>query len=214
MRRTLIKYGLLALVCAAVTAACYLVTIATHHQNMRDYRAPEGSVSVLNQAQLTAVNAKLDADGAFRVRRSDAQLYISGIDQPLRTLCFVMRDPLPADEYCQLFYARNGSGYSEQQSLTRILAADTNQVAFYLTDDVVYDGFRLDIDRSYVLEDILISSDVIAFEEVTHSGLMAEGRIAVPWNKLIWSFALLYAAGMSVLGAAHKRKNKDALPEA
>ncbi len=209
MRAGIIKKAiLLAAAAAALTAACYGLTLIFHSPGAEVKSLSAQAVSVLPQAQLRPVNASLRDGRAFRPEREDAQLYIEGVESETCALYLETEEPLPPQTYCQLFYSLDGEGLSGRASVEMLLPYSADLVAFTLPEARRYAFFRLDIDAPYTIRDLKTSPDAPPGSYYAYAELVGQGLVPVPWSRLLLGFALFFAGGLMLLPRKKRGKEK------
>ena len=208
VRQFLLRALCIALISAALVALSYGIAVWTHPEMVSVPVLPENAESVLSEASFRAVNASIDDGLAFRTKRADAQLYITGIARPVRTLCVQTREVFPSDVVCQLFYALPGEALSENRSVKLITGIASDQIVFALPGTAAYETFRLDIDRGYAIRDLLVSADTAEAQTVRYDDARRDGKISTPTGQLALGFGLLFLAGIAVSGKSRKREKK------
>lgn len=199
----------IALISAALVALSYGITVWTHPQTMTVRIMPQNAESVLSDVNFRAVNARIGGDRTFRTKQADAQLYMTGIDRPVRTLCLQTQEDFPSDVFCQLYYARSGEEIAEDRSVKLTSGVRADQIVFMLPEAAVYETFRLDIDRDYTIRDILISADAAEKQTVNYADARQAGQISTPIGQMALGFLLLFVAGITVTGKMKKQEAED-----
>ena len=198
-------WALLALLSPVLALSCLGLVYVLHPDSLDTLQIGQGAVSVMDDVSLEAVNAVIGQDGAFHPTDGDAQLYIRGCPSGISSLCVVLREPLPAETQCQLYYALEGERIAETNSTRRLLEIPEDRIVFRLPKKAVYPLLRLDIDRDYVLEDILISAKKASAESIPFSDALRDGRYTPPFAAAGTAFALFFCTGLMLM----KRKKAD-----
>ena len=181
---------------------CAIIIVISLSSLPNAYLSPaaiEKAKSVLPDVTLKAVNANISDELVFVTEGMDAQLYIEGINKSIGALIFDLAEPLPENTKYQLFYSRNESGLSEDNSISGFATGNSDILSIELPLFSKYDLFRLDIDTEYQIEDISAVNDK---EMYFHSGSYLTGvlekRLKIPYMQVLLCLCILLVEALLI----------------
>ena len=160
------------------------------HPEQRMYAELDDPVDLLETAALSAVNSEINEKLEVKMLSADPQISISGFHGETKTFRIVFRDPVPAGVACQLFYIPVNGEISQENSVMVWTAEPMEEIVFELPDVIECQGFRLDIDTSYTINKMEVSSGPIRMQ--------MKGILPYVWEEMIrpdWAAHLAGAIG-------------------
>lgn len=126
---------------------------------------PNGHIiSAENFLQLAIYNSHCDisenGSAVYTIDSADPQIWLSCADMPVNCVKVNFSVPLEEDTYAQIYYASDGEGFSEGNSVVENLKKGASFGLFYIPEGI-YTSLRMDINSNCIIkntEECLISS--------------------------------------------------------
>lgn len=150
----------------------------------------EHPVSLMELSELIVVNSTIDEDYQVKMTAGDPQLYLLGIKDVFHSLRFVFASPLDQMLVSQLYYAPEGGGISENNSISLIISSGATSVSYQLPENARYDQIRLDIDGDYQLLDIQYSQEPVNYHLRSYFDAVKSGITPIPWKQIFLIFVI------------------------
>lgn len=185
------NYGIATAVALVLSIAVGLISLATL-PDFYQLEEPEESVSVLDQVTINNYDSVKDEAGNIIPNGIDPQIVISGTGDMVNSLIIELAEPVSPGLRYQLFYAQDGAEFIESYSVFGYSSVDQTELVFDLPD-AVYTSFRLDLDATFKLEDIRISSMDPIRMKVDRMGQLLDGNIRIlNGRQMVVAFAVLW----------------------
>lgn len=147
------------------------------------------NIESLNDYQINPSNlvkfGYITEDDVFIPTNIDPQLHFSAVTHQINDVEVKLAKPLQKDTLCQLFFASNGEGFSEANSVKKLFKEGSTEIYFSIPT-AVYSYLRVDIDASFKLDSIILS-------ELSYSSSFLSFKLDVPL------FIILSLIAMAVL---------------
>ena len=162
--RKLILATVLSLLLALAVSAISLFTIPN-----RQIEAIESEMhSVLNELSIDAINCEIDFDYCVTKTDEDPHIVIRGLDGQSDKIRFSFKDPLEKGCAVRLYYCPLDGGWREARSVNIYnISEDRKTLTFYMYPNVTVNEIRFDLDFSYRLADISVSSTPDTFAYIS-----------------------------------------------
>lgn len=125
------------------------------------------SVSVLEEDTLISVHNYAVSGNSYSPSGADPQLILQNVNAPAKTLILVFAEPTQKKASLEIFYTRApGATFTQENAVSKLsVPRGTTELPIALPDGEYHD-FRIDIDGSFTLSDIRVSTG--AFEKDTN----------------------------------------------
>lgn len=206
-----LKYILLAL---AIIVALGI----TFYKNLDySYKMQGEAVNILESAYAGAVGYDV-VEGqyeagttTFTVTADDPQFYLSGMQQPIGGIEFALAKPFPQDTpiAVQVFYAKNGEGYSEKHSVKGTIEQGRTSCLLPIPLGE-YTNLRIDIDGDFTVSEILAYTEATEVTPIVSTQTTKNCLMYFP--AIIIGFCLIFRAhSVKAKGMTAKAYAKDIL---